>query len=95
LQGRLVLGENIAQTLQFVASGNVELGFVAFSQIQEGGRPPAGSLWLVPQSFYDPIRQDAVLLARGGGNPAARMFLEFLRSPVARELIRASGYDLP
>lgn len=95
LQSKLVLGENIAQTLQFVASGNAELGFVAFSQIQEGAKTSAGSHWLVPQSLYDPIRQDAVLLARGDGNQAARMFLDFLRSRPARELIRAAGYDLP
>ncbi len=95
VRSKLVLGENIAQTLQFVASGNVELGFVALSQIQEGGKAPAGSHWLVPQSLYDPIRQDAVLLARGGSNPAARAFLEFLRGPAARELIRSSGYELP
>jgi molybdate transport system substrate-binding protein len=95
LQDKLVLGENIAQALQFVASGNAELGFVAFSQIRDGGKTPAGSHWLAPQGFYDPIRQDAVLLARGGANPAARMFLDFLRSPPAREVIRAYGYDLP
>lgn len=95
LQGRLVMGENIAQTLQFVASGNVELGFVALSQIQESGKAATGSHWLVPQSLYDPIRQDAVLLARGSSNAAARMFLEFLRSAAARELVRSSGYDLP
>ena len=95
LQGRLVMGENIAQTLQFVASGNVELGFVALSQIQESGKVPTGSHWLVTQSLYDPIRQDAVLLARGSSNAAARMFLEFLRSPAAQELVRSSGYDLP
>ncbi len=95
MQGKLVLGENIAQTLQFVASGNVELGFVALSQIQDAGKASAGSHWLVPQSLYDLIRQDAVLLARGDGNRAAREFLEYLRSAPARELIRASGYDLP
>ncbi|HEY8068358.1 MAG TPA: molybdate ABC transporter substrate-binding protein [Burkholderiales bacterium] len=95
LQGKLVLGENIAQTLQFVASSNAELGFVAFSQIQEGGKTPAGSHWLVPQSLYDPIRQDAALLAHGNSNQAARLFLEFLRSPQAREIIRTYGYDLP
>jgi molybdate transport system substrate-binding protein len=95
VQGKLVLGENIAQALQFVASGNADLGFVAFSQIQESGKAPAGSHWLVPQSYYDPIRQDAVLLSRGNANPAARAFLDFLRSAPARDLIRASGYDLP
>lgn len=95
VQNKLVLGENIAQTLQFVATGNAELGFVAFSQIQDSGKAPSGSFWLPPQSLYDPIRQDAVLLARGQGNAAARQFLEFLRSQPAREMIRAYGYDLP
>ncbi len=96
LQGRLVLGENVAQTYQFVASGNAELGFVALSQVQEAGKPAAaGSRWLVPQALYDPIRQDAVLLARGGGNAAARALLDFLRTPQARETIRAAGYALP
>lgn len=95
LQGRLVLGENIAQTLQFVASGNAQLGFVALSQIQDGGKPPAGSRWLVPQSLYDPIRQDATLLVRGERNPAARAWLAFLRSAEAKDLVRAAGYELP
>ena len=95
LQGKLVLGENIAQTLQFVTTGNAELGFVAFSQIQDGDKPPAGSYWLVPPSMHEPILQDAALLTRGQGNAAAREFLDFLRSPPARDLIRASGYTLP
>ena len=95
LQEKLVLGENIAQTLQFVSSGNAELGFVALSQVRHGGRAPQGSYWLVPQTYYDLIRQDAVLLTRANANPAARQFLDFLRTPSARESIRADGYDLP
>ena len=95
LREKLVLGENVAQTLQFIASGNADLGFVALSQVSEGGRPPAGSHWRVPQALYEPIRQDAVLLARGSGNAAARAFLQYLRGAAAREVIRASGYDLP
>jgi len=95
VQGKLVLGENIAQTQQFIASGNVELGFIAYSQIQEDGKAPRGSFWLVPPALYDPIRQDAVLLTRGADNPAARAFLEYLRSTAARDLIRSAGYALP
>jgi molybdate transport system substrate-binding protein len=89
LQERLVQGENIAQTFQFVASGNAELGFVALSQLA-GERK--GSRWLVPAELHAPIRQDAVLLKQG---PAARAFLDFLRSATARERIRAYGYELP
>ena len=95
LQDRLVQGENIAQTYQFVSTGNAELGFIAYSQIREPGKSPAGSSWLVPQALYAPIQQDAALLQRGAGNRAAGQFLEFLRTAAARELIQAYGYDLP
>jgi molybdate transport system substrate-binding protein len=95
LQERLVLGENIAQAYQFVSSGNAELGFVAYSQIRDPDRATTGSFWLVPQTLYAPIQQDAALLIRAEGNQAARQFLAFLRSAPARELILAYGYDLP
>jgi molybdate transport system substrate-binding protein len=94
LRQKLVQGENIAQTFQFVSSGNADLGFVARSQIQEEGKTIAGSHWLVPPSLHAPLRQDAALLAHGEANAAAREFLDYLRSAPARELIRSYGYDL-
>jgi molybdate transport system substrate-binding protein len=95
LQDKLVQGENIAQTYQFVSSGNADLGFIALSQLRERGEGRAGSHWVVPAELHAPLRQDAVLLERGASNGAARDFLSYLRSPAARELIRAVGYDLP
>jgi molybdate transport system substrate-binding protein len=95
LQEKLVQGENIAQTLQFVASGNADLGFVALSQLRDEGARVVGSHWDVPSSFHAPIRQAAVLLVHGQRNPAAREFLDFLRSPPALRLIQNFGYDLP
>ena len=87
LRTKLVQGENIAQTFQFVSSGNAELGFVALSQVQ------GGSHWLVPATLHAPLRQDAVLLARGKDSAAAATFLEFLRGEPARTLIRSYGYE--
>jgi molybdate transport system substrate-binding protein len=95
LRGSVVQGENIAQTFQFISSGNVDLGFVALSQIRPPGQTLSGSHWVVPASFYAPLKQDAVLLARAVNNSAARSFLQYLGSAPARELIRAYGYDLP
>ncbi|MEO7245439.1 MAG: molybdate ABC transporter substrate-binding protein [Rubrivivax sp.] len=92
LRPTIVMGQNIAQTYQFVVSGNAELGFVALSQVRAPGRAVAGSWWEVPTSLHAPIRQDAVLLAHGAANPAARALLEFLRSDAARARIRAFGY---
>lgn len=93
LRAKLVQGENIAQTFQFVSSGNAELGLVALSQIREAGRASSGSFWLVPASLHAPLRQDAVLLVRAERNSAARGFLESLRAAPARDLIRSCGYE--
>jgi molybdate transport system substrate-binding protein len=89
LKPKVVQGNNIAQTFQFVNTGNAELGFVALSQV--AGKAE-GSRWLVPQTLYTPIRQDAVLLKKGAGNAAAKAFLEFLKGPEARKVIEKYGY---
>ena len=93
LQPRWVLGENIAQTFQFVASGNAQLGFVALSQVMEGGRMAQGSAWRVPTSLHAPIRQDAALLLAGRDNAAAIALLRYLRSDKARKIMHDHGYD--
>ena len=92
LQPKLVQGESVSQTFQFVATHNAELGFVALSQLSAPDKPVAGSRWLVPSELHEPIRQDAVLLKRGAANEAARAVLEFLRSAKARAIIEAYGY---
>lgn len=88
LTPKIVTGENITQTLQFVESGNAELGFVALSQVIGKG----GSQWLPPAELYPAIVQDAVLLKAGETNPAAVAFLEFLKSDEAAAIIEAAGY---
>ncbi len=96
LAPKLVQGENIAQTFQFVSTGNADLGFVALSQVlNEEGKPKDGSMWLPPASAYESIRQDAVLLAKGKDQAAAIALLDYLRSPEARARIAAAGYNLP
>ena len=94
LESRFVQGESIAQTYQFVASGNAELGFVALSQIWQDGRLTGGSAWLVPTGLHAPLRQNVVLLKRAGGNAAARALLDYLNGPPARAIIKSHGYDL-
>ncbi|GAB2736956.1 molybdate ABC transporter substrate-binding protein [Melaminivora jejuensis] len=92
VQPRVVQGENIAQTWQFAASGNAELGFVALSQIMEDGKLREGSAWLVPASLHSPIRQDAIALKGAQGNTAADALLQYLRGDKARAIIRSYGY---
>lgn len=92
LSAKFVQGENIAQTQQFVATGNAELGFVALSQVFEDGKLKSGSAWIVPAKLHTPIRQDVALLDKGKANPAAEALLKFLRSDEARSVIAGYGY---
>ncbi|MEW8409994.1 MAG: molybdate ABC transporter substrate-binding protein [Candidatus Thiodiazotropha sp.] len=93
LTPKLVRGESIAQTFQFVATGNAEAGFVALAQIREW-EGDAGTLWEIPPHYYAPIDQAAVLLKKGEANPAAVAYLAFLRSDAARKVIERYGYGV-
>ena len=93
LQPRFVQGENIAQTFQFVSTGNAELGFVALSQVMKDGKITGGSAWIVPASHHSPIRQDAVILARGKDNSAALALMKYMKQDKARAIIKAYGYE--
>ncbi|MGI9248183.1 MAG: molybdate ABC transporter substrate-binding protein, partial [Woeseiaceae bacterium] len=92
---RAVFGENIAQTLQFVATGNATLGLVAGSQTNNPELPSATCTWSVPASSHATLYQQAVLLKRARGNDGAQRFVEFLGSAVATEIIGRSGYRVP
>lgn len=94
VQAKIVQGANISQTQQFVASGNAELGFVALSQIWKEGKLTSGSAWMIPQDWYTPIRQDAVILSKGQGNAAAASLLKYLKTDQAKARIKAFGYAL-
>ena len=94
VQPKVVQGENISQTYQFVATQNAQLGFVALSQVMADGRVSQGSAWVVPAHLHSPIRQDAILLVKGRDAPAAAALMRFLRSEQARALIRTFGYAL-
>ncbi|NMM13238.1 MAG: molybdate ABC transporter substrate-binding protein [Rhodoferax sp.] len=94
LAPKLVQGESIGQTFTFVFTGNAELGFVAMSQVLEGGQLKSGSMWVIPQNLYRPIQQDAVLLKHGASNPAAQALMTLLKSSNIKDLIRSYGYAL-
>ena len=92
MEEKLVRGENIAQTFQFAKSGNAKLGFVSYSQILSLNSSSEGSYWLVPQSMYQPIEQQAILLK---DSSLGKDFLSFIKSDEALDIIKRNGYDLP
>lgn len=92
---RLVIGENISQTAQFVASGNAEVGFVALSLILSTPVPARGQWLELSAVDHEPLTQGAVLTRAGAANPSAQRYLDFLRSPQARAVLEAAGYRIP
>ncbi|WP_347357547.1 molybdate ABC transporter substrate-binding protein [Bdellovibrio sp.] len=89
LEEKLIYGDSISQAHQFVVSGNAEIGMLSLSQVKSA----KGSLWIVPQNLYRPLRQKAVLLKAGQEKKAAEAFLEFLKSEKARGIIQDFGYE--
>ncbi|HJN53270.1 MAG: molybdate ABC transporter substrate-binding protein [Pseudomonadales bacterium] len=101
---QLILGNSVGQAFQFVVSGNVSAGLVAYSQILHYSNRNAekradklaeqfsSRIWLVPHTYYQPIEQQAILLRNG--HPDARKFVEFLKSPAGRGIIEENGYLL-
>lgn len=90
LDGRIVYGQNITHAFTMAETGNADLALVALSQAiaYEGTAAHA----VVPPELHDALRQDAVLLSRAASSVAAAEFLEFLRSPGARQIIERFGY---
>ena len=93
LEPKFVQGESIGQAYSFIATGNAALGFVALSQVFEDGKIKTGSAWIVPATLHSPLRQDAVILARGKDNKGAADFMRFLKTETARAVIRSYGYE--
>ena len=91
VKSKIVMGENIEQTEQFIASGNAELGFIPLSMV----KTLKGTHWLVPSENYSPILQDAVILSRSKDKPEVKKFFAFLKSKGAKGIIESYGYSLP
>lgn len=87
-----VLGDSVGQAATFLATGNADLAFLAASQLD---MLDPGLTAFEMAGLHTPVRQDAVLLARGRDNPAAGAFFDWLGSDSARGIIEASGYSVP
>ena len=89
---RLVYGENISQTAQFVQSGAAQIGFLARSLAVSPALAAAGRSFAVPLEAYPPLDQGAVILARARDNAAARAFCAFLRGPEGLAILKRYGF---
>jgi len=95
-EGRIVMGTNVLQTLQFAASGSAEAAFVSLAQVRELPADRRGSSWLPPAADYAAIEQVGVALGTAAaGTPAADFMRWLCRDGAARRAIADAGYDLP
>jgi molybdate transport system substrate-binding protein len=92
---RLVLGENIAQTLEFVESGAADVGIVALSLAMAPAVRDRGKYWEVPLDAYPRVEQGGAILKRAHGSEAARAFRAFLLSGAGARILRQYGFYLP
>jgi len=90
---KLVYGENINQAFQYVASKSTEIGFVALSQVRSYYSDTFKGYWIIPDSLYRPIPQQAVLLSRARDTKIAYEFIRFMKSTFAKKIMEENyGY---
>ncbi|GAC1631142.1 MAG: molybdate ABC transporter substrate-binding protein [Nevskia sp.] len=92
---KLVLGENVAQTIQYVQTGSAEIGLVPYSLLIVPPLKGVGIYILLPGASYSPIEQGAVVTKQGAANPLAKAYVEFLGSDAAKAILDANGYAQP
>jgi molybdate transport system substrate-binding protein len=95
VQPKLVIGENISQTSQFVETGNADAGFVALSIVISPRLKGKGRWTEVPAALYGPLEQCAVITAHGSANPESAAYIAFLHSPEAKKILESFGYGIP
>ena len=91
LQPRLVRGSSVQQSWQFVASGNANVGFVAWSQLVNQVSPD--DVYFIPVNYHAPLEQELVILKQSHQPKLAKAFSEFIRSVEGQRIIYRSGYD--
>ena len=94
LQSSIVMGENISQTFQFVATKNADTGFVAESMIKLADDAEYACLWHVPKELYSPIKQKMVVMDKVSNKQAVDEFVRYMKSSDAQEIIVTTGYDV-
>ncbi len=95
VKDRLVLGENISQTAEFVESGNADAGIIALSLAVSPTMKDKGPAWTIPGNLYTPIEQGAVVVRAAGNPQGARQFLDYVKMPATAALLQRYGFTLP
>jgi molybdate transport system substrate-binding protein len=92
---KLVMGENIAQTAEFVQSGNADVGILALSLALSPSMRNEGRYFEIPQQLYPPLRQAVVILKRSQHKEGSEQFVEFMKTAATKSLLLQYGFAPP
>jgi molybdate transport system substrate-binding protein len=95
VEPRLVYGENIAHTAQFVQTGNAEVGIIALALAVNPELASKGGYWLIPDNLHEPLEQGFIITKRAAGNALAQRFANYMGSKPARAVMTRYGFVLP
>jgi molybdate transport system substrate-binding protein len=95
VRGKFVLGENISQAAQFADSGSADVGVLALALALSPALKKSGTYFEIPESWYPPLEQAAVVVASSSQKPLARQFIEYLKQPDIVRMLAASGFAVP
>ncbi len=94
VQSKLVFGENIAHTAQFVQTGNAQIGIIALSLALNPELAKKGGYYLIPETLHQPLEQGYVITKRGADKPLAKQFAQYMTSKEARSIMTKYGFVL-
>ena len=95
VQGKFVLGENISQAAQFAQTGAAEVGLLALALALSPTLKSSGTYVDIPEAWYPPIEQGAVVLTSSRQNPLARRFIDYLKKPDSVRILQSYGFAVP
>ena len=95
VQDKLVFGENIANTAQFVQTGNAQVGIIALSLALNPELATKGGYFLIPDTLHEPLEQGYIITKQGAGKPLAKEFADFMGSKPSRGIMTKYGFVLP
>jgi molybdate transport system substrate-binding protein len=95
VKDRLVLGENIAQTAQYVETGAADAGLIALSLALAPAMKEKGRYWMVPLDAYPRLEQGGVILNWAKNKEATQALKAFIKSSEGRDILKRYGFFLP
>lgn len=95
IEPKLVYGENIVQTTQFVQTGNAQIGIIALSLAGNPELAQKSGYWLIPDNLHEPLEQGFIITKRAENNALAKRFADYMLSGPVRLVMTKYGFILP